>query len=321
MKEIGGYFELEHYKGKMLHDDGIKLDCGRNCLAYLIKARKITRIKMPYYMCDCMFEVCREYGVSVSFYRVGTDFLPRDLKLEEDEYLYLMNYYGQLSPELIKKYAEQYRRVIVDHAQDYFREPVPGTDTLYTCRKFFGVPDGGILYTEARLEEEPEQSESFMYMTQILGRYERTASEFYKLSSDNNDRFTGQPVRKMSALTENLLRSIDYNYVEEQRNTNYRYLESALQQINLLSLKEVKAPFAYPLMIEDAPRIRKKLAERKIYIPVLWPNVVSDEDASTIEYRLANTILPIPCDQRYTVTEMEMIVREIWELISDAERE
>ena len=32
MKEIGGYIEFEKYEGKMLHEDGILLNCGRSCL-------------------------------------------------------------------------------------------------------------------------------------------------------------------------------------------------------------------------------------------------------------------------------------------------
>ena len=44
MKEIGGYIEVEYYKGKMLYDDGVKINCGRNALEYIILAKKIKRI-------------------------------------------------------------------------------------------------------------------------------------------------------------------------------------------------------------------------------------------------------------------------------------
>ena len=52
MKEIGGYIELDTYTGSMLHEDGIKLNCGRNALAYLIKAKEIKKLYMPKLMCD-----------------------------------------------------------------------------------------------------------------------------------------------------------------------------------------------------------------------------------------------------------------------------
>lgn len=43
MKEIGGYIEMEHYNLPMLHDRAIALNCGRNCLAYLIRAKEIKK--------------------------------------------------------------------------------------------------------------------------------------------------------------------------------------------------------------------------------------------------------------------------------------
>ena len=44
MKEIGGYIELDTYRLPMLHEKAIKLNCGRNALWYLIKARNIRKI-------------------------------------------------------------------------------------------------------------------------------------------------------------------------------------------------------------------------------------------------------------------------------------
>ena len=43
MREIGGYIELEHYQGNEYHK-GIALNSGRNCLRYLIKAKKIQKL-------------------------------------------------------------------------------------------------------------------------------------------------------------------------------------------------------------------------------------------------------------------------------------
>ena len=40
MREIGSYIELDTYTGFMLHEDGMKLNCGRNALAYLVRRRE-----------------------------------------------------------------------------------------------------------------------------------------------------------------------------------------------------------------------------------------------------------------------------------------
>ena len=217
MKEIGGYIELDRYRLPMLHDGAIALNCGRNALAYLIKVKNIKKIKEPYFMCDSVFEVCRKYGTEMSFYHIDESFLPVDITLADDEWLYLMNYYGQLDQQYIKAMKNKYGRIIVDNAQAYFEMPLPNVDTLYTCRKFFGVADGAFLYTDATLNEELPTDESFERMHFLLGRFERTASEFYSENVANNEMFSNEPIKKMSKLTDNLLHSIDYEFVKNRR--------------------------------------------------------------------------------------------------------
>lgn len=308
MKEIGGYIELEHYQGRMLHEDGIRLDSGRNCLAYLILAKKIKKIALPYYMCDSVINLCRQYDVEVFYYHIERNLrVDRNLHLDSDVWLYVTNYFGQYTADEIKVLHQCYRKMIVDNAQAYFDLPIDGIDTLYTCRKFFGVPDGGILFTDTKISEEIPRSESFMHMAHILGRYERNGSSFFRESVQNNERFDWSPLFRMSRLTENLLRSIDYEFVKRRRTENYLYLHEHLKHINQLELREVEGAFAYPLLIDNGAELKKALIREKIYVPTLWPNVLNEMAADSLEYRLANDILPIPCDQRYGEEEMVYI--------------
>ncbi len=307
MKEIGGYIEFEHFHGLMLYEDGIKLDCGRSCLAYLIRAKNIRKIALPSFMCDSVFHLCEQYGVQLRYYQIGLDFLPEDVEIRDDEYFYLMNYYGQIDQRTIEFYRDRYHRVIVDNSQAYFNEPVSGVDTFYSCRKFFGVPDGGILYTDVELDEELELSESWNHMEHLLGRYERSASNFYSQNVDNNKRFTDQPIRKMSKLTENLLHGIDYGFVQKVRTENFNFLDTQLRTVNKLSLSVSKGSFSYPLLIEDGDIIRKELLKKRIFIPILWPIDAADNSISDKDKYLSKNILPLPCDQRYTKDEMSAI--------------
>lgn len=66
MREIGGYIELDSYSGTMLHGDGIKLNCGRNALAYLIEAKSIEKMWMPKFMCNSYDKVSGNYLYGVS---------------------------------------------------------------------------------------------------------------------------------------------------------------------------------------------------------------------------------------------------------------
>ena len=313
MQEIGGYIELDKYTLPMLHDGAIALNCGRCALAYLIRAKKIKKLLMPRFNCASVIQLCLREHVVVRYYDITETFLPEQVDLEKDEWLYLINYYGQLSNEQIVGYSNIYKRVIVDNAQAYFQMPVNGVDTLYTCRKFFGVPDGAFLYTDTKLNVPLPRDESFERMHFLLGRFERTASEFYQESVQNNRFFADEDIKTMSRLTNNLLHALDYSDICKRRTDNFICLHQLLGNRNGLELKIPEGAFMYPLYLDDGVAIRRELQKMKIYIPVLWPNVLEEEES--LERRFAENILPLPCDQRYGSEEMLYMAKTIEEII------
>ncbi|MDY5806765.1 MAG: hypothetical protein SPM04_04395, partial [Lachnospira sp.] len=269
------------------------------------KAKGIKKIHMPKFMCDSCDKVLSDNQVDVHYYSIGLDFKP--VIKEWDGWLYVVNFYGQLSNDYLTSLGN---RIIVDNAQAYFQEPIPRVDTLYTCRKFFGVADGAILYTDKFIEVE-EQDESFERMHFLLGRYERSASEFYAEYVDNNHFFRNEPIKRMSKLTENLLHGIDYEMVKNRRRQNFCYLHEKLYYVNMLNLSLPDGAFMYPLYIENGAELRKQLQTKKIFIPTLWPAVFNLCGEDELEYDMAKNILPIPVDQRYGIEEMEYIINEI----------
>ncbi len=312
MKEIGGYIEFEHYHGSMPHEEAIALNCGRNCLAYLFKSRGIKKLKVPYFICNSIFNICDRENVKKVYYHIDQNFKPVDMTLESDEWLYLVNLYGQLSNDEIKWYVERYGRVIVDQANDYFAEPIVGIDTFYTCRKWFGVADGAFLYTNVQLTDDFPIDDSFDRMEFLMGRYERTANEFYPGYTANNKYFIDQPIKRMSRLTRNLLHGINYEFVKHRRQENFNFLHETLESMNKLKLKPTI--FMYPLMVENGAILRKKLQAEKIYVPTLWPAVFEVADQNSVEYKMAENILPLPIDQRYEIEDMEYMLKKILEL-------
>ena len=308
-KEIGGYLELERFTGPMLHEKALALSSGRACLSYLIEQRKIRKIALPDFNCDIVEAVCRAHEVKIRFYPVGADLRPKTLQTEEDGWLYLVNFYGQLSPDELQGIAAHVPRLIVDNAQAYFDLPLKGVDTLYTCRKFLGVPDGGFLYTEAPEKTLPAD-ESRERMGFVLGRFERPAGEYFAAAAQNNDDLSIEP-KSMSELTKNLLHAVDYDRVKTKRTENFRLLHEGLGSVNCLNLRVTEGAYAYPLMLPEGQKIRKKLIEQKIFVPMLWPNVPEQQPADSEACRLAEQILPLPCDQRYGAEEMAFIIKAV----------
>lgn len=145
----------------------------------------------------------------------------------------------------------------------------------------------------------------------LLGRYERSANEFYGEYVANNKLFAHEPVKRMSKLTHNLLRGINYDAVGKKRQVNFTFLNEALKDINKLKLRVPYGAFMYPLLVENGMEIRKKLQLMKIYIPTLWPNVLDKCKHYTLEYKFVADILPVPVDQRYGVEDMKYLVEVI----------
>lgn len=311
MREIGGYIELDRYHLPMLHEGAVALNCGRNALRYLIEQRHIQKLLLPLFLCDTVKAVCRD--VACRFYRIRADLTPEPLSPEPDEWVYAVNYYGQLSGAPMDALRAACPHLIVDNAQAYFASPLPQTDTIYTCRKFFGVPDGAFLYTDVP-PAELSVSESFDHMHYLLGRFERSGSEFYRESSLNNDRFDIEPVQQMSALTKNLLHGIDYSAVAQTREENFAVLAGFLGAANRLSVHPVSGPFAYPFLTENGLRKKKLLAAKGIYVPTLWPEISTLAPAGSTEVTLAEDLLPLPVDQRYTAEDMRYLAQELLSL-------
>lgn len=320
MKEIGGYLELEESYGKEYYSDMHCMNLGRTALLYLCQLRGCKKLLLPYFLCDSVITACEKNGIQLEYYHIDRKFIPKlpDF-LESDTYLYLVNYYGQLTDESILYYKKKYQNIIVDHTHAFFQSPLPGVDTLYSCRKFFGVPDGAYLSTNALPFFPLSQDLSGERMGHLLGRYEKDAPSYYQTMLDNASAFYQETPRAMSRLTHNLLRGINYDSVMEQRECNYQYLSRYLKERNCLSFYMPKGPFTYPFYHPHGIELRKIMASYKVYIPTYWNNVIRSLPAESVEYDYASNILPLPCDQRYTCTDMAAVLERLNDAIKDLE--
>lgn len=317
MKEIGGYFELEQLISDEYYKDLIALNSGRNALLYLLKAKNIKKLYIPYYLCTSVSDMLKMHGYDFEYYDIDSEFMPIFNKnLDKDEYLYIVNYYGKLTNKKVYALNEQAMKIILDNTHAFFQKPIDGIDTIYSCRKFFGVPDGAYLSTNARIREELTVDVSKERMAHILGRHEGLASEYYINFKNNDESFKSQPLKYMSKLTHNILGAIDYERVRQIRNENYAYLNSKLGVYNKLKFTTSDGAFAYPFYIKNGIEVRREIAKKKIYIPTLWPNILSGTPEGSIEYDYSANILPLPCDQRYGVDDMECIINYLHECIT-----
>ncbi|MBR5081402.1 MAG: hypothetical protein IKX35_03040 [Bacteroidales bacterium] len=310
MEPIGGYFELELRKGEHYHKNAIRLNTARNGFEYVLRARHYRKVYLPYYTCEVMLEPIKKLGIGYEFYPINASLEPVELPvLKEEEAFVYTNYYG-LKQDCVKRLAKVYgAQLIVDNAQAFYAEPIQDIDTFYSARKFFGVSDGAYLYTETRLEQDLEQDLSVDRLSHLLKRIDLGAESGYRDFRINEDSLCGQGIKKMSKLTEAVLCGIDYETAKRKRRENYALLDKALGNSNgiHLELDGEAVPMVYPYLTDDAS-LKSRLIENKVFVATYWPNVNEWTTSERFEYELAEKLIPIPCDQRYGLKEMNSII-------------
>lgn len=313
IKSIGGYFELELPKLKEYHKDAIALNTGRNCLEYILRVRGYKHVYIPYYTCYVILEPLKKLGVEHSFYHIDKNLeLAEDVVLRPNEALLATNYFGLKQEHMLKLAAIYGNQLIIDNTQAFFDKPIDGIDTFYSCRKFFGVPDGAYLYCEKVLEKEIGQDESWMRCSHLLKRIDKGASSGYMDFRLNDGSLSNQPIKKMSQFTKRLMDSIDYKNASKCRIANYRILQEALDENNEIHfvLKDDMVPMVYPYVTLDKT-VRKRLIDNKIFVAKYWLNVLEWAEEDSIERKLTNYLVPLPIDQRYGARDLNFILFNI----------
>lgn len=307
---IGGYFELELRQGEHYHKDALRLNTARNCFEYILRARKYTKVYIPYYTCEVMLEPLNKCNVAYDFYHINEQLEPVEVfHLEPSEAFLYTNYYG-LKQQCVAQLATQYgKQLIVDNAQAFFADPIQGIDTFYSARKFFGVADGAYLYTDAHLDIELEQDQSYARMAHLLKRADIDAEAGYADFRKNDDALCGEPIKKMSRLTEKILCSIDYDKVHSIRRHNYQLFETKLGSSNKIHfiLEEGSVPMIYPYWTNVC--IRENLINKRIYTATYWQNVLDWTNVGDIENILTQMLIPLPIN--INETEVDTIIHSL----------
>lgn len=313
MNSIGGYFELDLRNGEEFHSNAIGLNTGRNALELILKVKKFEKLFIPYYTCDAILEPLKKLKIDYEFYYINKKFEPLfnfNLLKEQESFLYT-NYFG-MKDTLISVLSKKCKNLIIDNSQAFFALPKYGIPTFYSCRKFFGVPDGAYLYLEGDYKfafPKDYSSDRFKHLTKRIELGAEAGYFDFKACEKN---LIGQPIKMMSKLTHCLLRNIDYNLVQKKRKENFLFLHEKLSKNNELEIDNIEdfIPMVYPLLINRSGLINK-LIKNKIYTPSYWPNVTKWTEPTSIEYYLSQNLINIPIDQRYDINSMKFIVNEI----------
>lgn len=305
MKSIGGYFELECGKAPLYYQDGIYLNICRNALRYLIRALGIKRIHVPIYTCHVVYDAIRQEGCEVLFYSLDSNLMPtKDFAV--DEYIIYNNYFG-VTGNKVNELAKRYPNLIVDNAQAFYSQPNCRA-AIYSPRKFFGLPDGGILRGKDIPVLELEQGHSFEVTSHLLKRHDYGAQAAYQDFCENDNALEQYPLERMSKLTKALMGNIDYESARVQRLANFHYLQEHLSTAFPISMASDDVPLVFPLLVDNGDDLRNRLIQNGIFCARYWPNVFDYSKSGELESNFTANLVNLPVDQRYGEEEMTGII-------------
>lgn len=316
--DIGGYFELD------LPDHGdafpamLKYQSARAALRALLEASAVERVFLPVYVCDAVVQAVGDAGVAITWYRLDDTLYPVGLPehLEESSRILYVNYFG-LCQRNVRRLLTTYsaRQLVVDNSQALLAPPLPSVPSLYSPRKFLGLPDGGMLANPGQHATLPpdEDEASLARMQPLLQRLASGARAGYPAFLQVEHGLADTRPLAMSRLTRRLLASADLEKISNRRRRNFAVLASALDRFNQLTWPWAPddVPLCYPLILDrPAEPLKRALAEQNIFVPTYWREV-NARAGDGMEHRLTNCSLCLPCDQRYSAAQMHELANAI----------
>lgn len=317
-KKTGGALSLWKIKDR----NAWKFVNARSALAHLIQVVDAQRLLLPALICPELALAARE-DVSVGYYPLNAELSPNvDALLgvlQPGDCVVAVDYFGR-QPEPDFRALVRDRTDVVwveDRAQALLPALEPWAEwVLYSPRKLFGVPDGGILVrtfddvTPADYTEENAEDRSLPRVLRRDDALERDNAVWYAAYQKVEAEMLVS-CEPMSAKTFDILGGIDTELVIRRRKRNFDTLAKHLVKFALLRERaDDFAPFGFPVRVRHRDRVLKTLSDKRIFAPRFWPHLPSDPTVFPAEHELSQELLLLPCDQRYDEDDMLTVATE-----------
>lgn len=345
MRTMGYDFNIDvediNIKGKNIFDylsgyNCIYTDSGRTCIKLISQLFADKELLVPAFSC---FTVIYGFTCKVKpvFYAVNMDFTPDFDDIEkkiskQTAGIYITNYFGHRINEQDSKRLMEIKKkhnllVIEDNTQSLFSgEPTVGDYSLSSIRKWFPVPDGGVIYskkdlsfinTDGMKKNSKQNNKLYPQVVKSLyldGRLDvppkyfvdmfAEVEEELNIYGDNNEKYF------MSDFTEFMFRCNDVWSMIEKRRENEKVLRSAINspflKFAIEKRTENEVPFNLPMYCTKREEMWNYLVDKFcIYPSVLWRTYLYD-DVNTIKdtKKMGEQIISFPVDQRYGRDDM-----------------
>lgn len=313
---------------------------GRNAIKALCKILSMTNktVLLPIYTCESVIFPFVEEGWKLCFYHITKD-LQIDIDSLEQKYnavhpdvVFFHGYFGfdttRTSMNVLKSLQDKGCILVEDTTSNLLSDNRTDFADYYisSLRKFFAIPDGGILigkkkFPELNIVDSPKdvvEKATLAYVaknTYFMSPSKEKKSEFKNLYKEfHNEIEINDKLYHMSLKSKEIIEKVDVEKIRRKRRSNYNQLYYALRKFdNMVPVLGACTDSITPLFIPiyyngKREELQSYLADNDIYCPVIWPkpSQIIIEDGVT-QY-IYEKMLCIPIDQRYGGDEMNKII-------------
>ncbi|WLR50652.1 hypothetical protein LC040_15500 [Bacillus tianshenii] len=347
VKEIGSEFWIDSVgeapidgfpKWLTTFGNPVLTSSGRGAITLILQQIVPTSksVLLPAYICESVILPFIEQGYTCYFYELNDDLSPNIDSLVQDEQIGVfvhMGYYGFPTnanvTDVLNYFKKRSTIIIEDVTHTLFSsfERFEQNDFYVgSIRKWFGIPSGGFAASPKREMKAPHTTNEMFSKLRwealcVKGQFiesndERMKESFLQRFSEAEALLDDDLAPYcMEQRSMDVLNLVDAPDLVERRRANYHTLLEGLVNVAgiepfLSEFSEEYCPMFFPVRINKSrTEIRNELISEKIYCPVHWPipKQIKVEHLKQSLY-IYNTILSIPCDQRYGKKEMERIL-------------
>lgn len=329
-------FQDNNIKRYLENDSAFYVDSGRSAIKMLLPKIKKKKILLPMYICKSVVD-CFSQGFEIQYYKLDMQLKINRRSLENlmDEnvgMVYIMHYFGKLQEEndltYIKQMQQRYHFFILEDTTHSFltQKETIGDYQVCSLRKWFAVPDGGVLYTRnAKINQKMQLkenalagkiTEAMILKNLYINKQVDCNDSYRKIFVEQEQKLDTQgEICHISELTSVLLECMDYEKIAQRRKKNWDYLYDHLKNQRIKPMYPEKAvdfvPFVFPIITEERNAFRKYLIEHNIYCAIHWPIETEKQRAIEENGLLEQQILSLPIDQRYTEKEIDYLIQVV----------
>lgn len=317
---------------------------GRSAISLILKQKNIHKKSalLPIFTCDSVIKPFLDNGFTIEFYPIE-----QDLGVDVEEFLRLIDsfkpgvvffqsYFGFDTLSNIRNYYDELKKQGIVLIEDLTHSWLSDFDKknadyyVLSLRKWLEIPDGGVAISMHNTID--ESSLSYSEHNEIVGlfrdasilKHEYTLSMNSELKPQFRERFykmealfdVGSEINTISKKSNYVLKKTDFEFIKQRRRENFEVLLNNLSEhaiirpcFNKLDPKVV--PIYFPVFVnKNRKELQQHLAKNDVFAPILWPiPEVCGQLTKNKRNNLYDSILSVPCDQRYDISDMKYIIK------------